>query len=272
MVDTTTWSTTGSCSPREVVLDVRDTIRAFAPHSSNTRLLRWSSVLDNEDGTGVRVALLDSGICQTHPVFEGAAIRGHDFTDSGDLSDRTGHGTKDAALIVGQGWRGVRGLAPACELLFAKITGDGMRGTDERTIARGIRWAISEEADIMILPVGRTAGSATVAREIRRARKVGIAIFCAAGNRGADTFLFPARLRDVKAVSAADSDGIPLSWCCQAEAVNYYAPGYGIWSVGPGGVAPVSGSSPATVLAGGIAILWLAWLRIRIPANSQRNA
>jgi subtilisin family serine protease len=250
-------------------IDLRDTLRAFAPQGTHERLLRWHPALDSIDGAGVRIALLDSGLCQSHPALRGARITARDFTRSGAIDDPSGHGTKNAALLVGQGSAtnvqaqnpALRGLIPASELLFGKIRHGTLR-SGEQTLVRGIRWAATEGADILVLPFGSITRSSLVAREIRRAMASGkLLIFAAAGNRGPTQLLFPARLRDVTAVSAAGRDGAPLDWCCQTSAVACYAPGDAVPAVGPDGFSPFSGSSPATVLAAGVVALWLGYSR-----------
>lgn len=245
----------------EIEPDVRDLLRNFAPESPDVRLLRWDPALDIENGRGIRVALLDSGILCALPVFCGARIKTRDFSGSGGVFDRTGHGTKSAALLVAQGYGQLRGLAPACTLLVGKVTGTGNPDTSARALAIAIRWAISNKADIVILPLGRALGSALVAQEICRAFVAGCSFFAAAGNRGPDVFLFPACLNGVTAVSAAGPDGVPLAWCCQDRRVDCYAPGHQVLSVGYEGPGTFSGSSPATVLAAGVAALWLSRMR-----------
>ena len=238
--------------------DVRDMMRKFAQGSRNPRLLRWDSALDTETGGGVRIALLDSGVLWEHPMFQGAYLKVRDFTGNGGVFDPTGHGTKNAALLVAQGRSWLRGVIPACTLLVGKVVRTGNPDTSARVLAQAIRWAVHNKVDIAILPIGRTQGSALVDREIRRALSAECALFAAGGNRGPDTLLFPARLEEVIAISAACPDGTPLSWCCQDCQVDCYAPGHEVLSVGLEGQGTISGSSPATVLAAGIAALWLA--------------
>lgn len=242
----------------EQVHDVRNLLRCFGPHLDNPHLLQWNSKLDAEDGAGIRVALLDSGIAWTHVAFRGAQIQARDFTGSGSVFDQTGHGTNNAALLVAQGHGCFRGIAPACRLLMGKVLNPASRTNSVRAIARGLRWAICKQADIVILPMGRTRGAAIIAREIRRALAHGCICFAAAGNRGPDTFLFPARLKGVTAVSAAALDGTSLEWCCQVSQVDIYAPGESGCFIGVGGCRAVNGTSAAAVLAAGVAALQLA--------------
>lgn len=242
-------------------LDLREWVRAFGVRAGSPRCLRWDPSLDDEDGTGVRVALVDSGLLWSHPMFEGARIQGRDFTGSGGLGDLTGHGTRNASLIIGQGRGWIRGLCPGCELLFGKALGSDESESSVRAVARGIRWAVAKGADVLVLPFGRRRGSAVVTREIRRAVDRGCTVFAAGGNRGPDEISFPAWLPQVQAVTGIGSDGKPLPICCARDEVNLYAPGHEVPAVDPDGYTTLSGSSPATVLAAGLAALRLASTR-----------
>ena len=243
--------------------DSRDLIRTFAPQGNESKLLRWDPNLDSEDGAGIRVALFDSGISFRQPVFHGALIKARDFTKSGGVFDPTGHGTKSARLLVAQGRGFFRGIAPACTLLVGKVLGTGDPDASVRATVRSIRWAVHEKAHIVILPFGRAHGSSLVAREVRRAVASGCVFFAAAGNRGPDMFLFPARLHDVLAVSAADPDGKPLEWCCQAPQVDCYAPGQ-VWSMRLKGIDTINGSS--------LELCWLqGWLLCSSPGNKDSD-
>ena len=68
-------------------------------------------------GQGVTVAVLDTGIDESHPVFAGKLISGKNFTKEGvndqDVRDRDGHGTHCAATVCGAQVGDVRvGVAP----------------------------------------------------------------------------------------------------------------------------------------------------------------
>ncbi|KAM3091345.1 S8 family serine peptidase [Phormidesmis sp. 146-12] len=238
----------------EGVSDLRKLLRDFTAATEGSQLLHWDVALDQEDGSGVRVALLDSGICLRHPLLQGAQIYALDFIGSGSVSDRGGHGTKSAALLVGQ--THLQGLAPACTLLFGKVLG-GDSGTSAFAIAQGIQWALSQGAQVIALPLGRRQSSRLIKQAVRQALAKGCKIFAAAGNYGADICLFPACLPGVVAVSATDLAGVPLAWCCQTQ-VDCYAPGQGVFPSHLAGGSSINGSSAATVLAAGVAALQIA--------------
>jgi subtilisin family serine protease len=251
-------STSDQLPKQGATIDLRQLLRDFTAQTNhnNSRLLRWNAALDREDGANVRVALLDSGIHLLHPLLKGAQLRTRDFTDSGGVFDRTGHGTKGAILLVGQNY--LRGIAPACTLLVGKVLGTGNSDSSAIALAQGIRWAIAEGVQVIILPLGRQQSSLLVKQSIIQALAKNCQIFAAAGNFGADICLFPARLLGVIAVSAVDLAGVPLSGCCQNSQVDCYAPGKDIFPSHLAGGSSINGSSAATVVAAGVAALEIA--------------
>ncbi len=110
------------------------------------------------DGTGVKVAVLDTGIDADHAAF--AEVREHilgtrrNFTASPD-HDANGHGTHCAATIVGRDVDGVRiGVAKGVtDVLVGKVLDDNGSGTT-KSILEGLKWAHSEGANIVSLSIG----------------------------------------------------------------------------------------------------------------------
>lgn len=112
------------------------------------------------DGTGVTVAVLDSGYDPTHPDLAGKVKAAASFTGTPDTTDRVGHGTHVAATIAGRGTAGQpggRGVAPGAQLLIGKVLGDNGSGDLSWTIA-GMEWAVQQGADVVNLSLGAPAG------------------------------------------------------------------------------------------------------------------
>ncbi|MCK5414251.1 MAG: S8 family serine peptidase, partial [Thermoplasmata archaeon] len=101
-----------------------------------TDLSAWSynSVTDEFEGwTGknVTVAVLDTGIDDSHPAFDGRLVRYYDYGRDGTV-DNSGHGTHVAGIVLGDGdWRvgdaGVdgkySGIAPEASLVVQDMYG-----------------------------------------------------------------------------------------------------------------------------------------------------
>ncbi|GAA2759195.1 S8 family serine peptidase [Actinopolymorpha rutila] len=108
------------------------------------------------DGSGVEVAVLDTGIDATHPDFAGRIEATRDFSGKGNVVDGAGHGTHVASTVLGSGAASdgrYRGVAPGAHLLVGKVLGDDGSGSMSQVI-EGMQWAASEGADIVNLSLG----------------------------------------------------------------------------------------------------------------------
>lgn len=105
-------------------------------------------------GTGVRVAVLDTGIDASHEAFRGVDLVQQDFSGTGN-GDRNGHGTHCAGTIFGRPVGGTRiGIAPGVtRALIGKVLADNGSGTSE-AIFRGIQWAAQEGAHVISMSLG----------------------------------------------------------------------------------------------------------------------
>ncbi|HEX8865751.1 MAG TPA: S8 family serine peptidase, partial [Lentzea sp.] len=79
----------------------------------------WAKGLTGKD---VTVAVLDTGVDETHPDLAGAVVESKNFSDSDTTDDRVGHGTHVASTITGEGK--YKGIAPDAKLVNGKVLGD----------------------------------------------------------------------------------------------------------------------------------------------------
>lgn len=103
------------------------------------------------DGTGVTVAIVDSGVERDHPAVGGKLIRsvrvepGEDdpvVLDDPEAIDVVGHGTACAGII--------HGLAPGADLISVRVLGPDNRGKGT-IFAAGLEWAIAQGASVINL-------------------------------------------------------------------------------------------------------------------------
>ncbi|HRI57429.1 MAG TPA: S8 family serine peptidase, partial [Anaerolineae bacterium] len=109
------------------------------------------------DGTGVKVAVIDTGIDPTHPDFGDRIIEAKDFTNTkpGGV-DGNGHGTHVAGTIAGSGEASgglYIGMAPQARLLVAKVLRDNGSGATSDVMA-GVDWAVQQGAQVLNLSLG----------------------------------------------------------------------------------------------------------------------
>jgi subtilisin family serine protease len=125
-------------------------------------------------GTGVTVAVLDTGVDPNQPDLAGSVTTGKDYTGSGEKAGSQFwgmHGTAVASLIAGHGHGphhadGVIGVAPAAKILSVRVTLESkdplLANTNTVTglpmsIARGIRYAVRRGAKVIELPMDPAA-------------------------------------------------------------------------------------------------------------------
>ncbi|MGW4501593.1 S8 family peptidase [Micromonospora sp. NPDC004336] len=120
-------------------------------------------------GKGVKVAIIDTGIDDTHPDLAGRVVSERNFIPAGrpgggtpdDARDGHGHGTHVASIVTGSGAASggrYRGVAEGVDLAVAKALDDAGGGTDSEIIA-AMEWAAGpQDAAIVSMSLG---GSAT---------------------------------------------------------------------------------------------------------------
>ncbi|MGP3927575.1 S8 family peptidase [Streptomyces sp. 8N616] len=141
------------------------------------------------DGKGAKIAVLDTGVDQTHPDLAGQEIAEKNFSDAADSKDRYGHGTHVASISAGTGAKSggtYKGVAPGARLLDGKVLGDEGSGEDSGIIA-GLEWAAAEGADIVNLSLGGpdSPGVDPLEEAVNRiSAEKGTLFVIAAGNEG----------------------------------------------------------------------------------------
>jgi type VII secretion-associated serine protease mycosin len=223
------------------------------------------------DGSGVTVAVVDSGVDRRHPQLRGRVSDGADFLDTrpdGTL-DCVGHGTAVASLIAAgppPGGVSFRGLAPGVEIVPVRVseqhTIDGE--TQGRTASAGqfaaaIRWAVdSGRADVLNLSVVLLRDEPAVRAAIAHALARDVVVVAAAGNAHGEgnPTPYPAAYDGVLGVGAINADGVKEEYSQVGDYVDVVAPGGGIAVAWPDGRYSVqSGTSYATPFVAATAAL-----------------
>ena len=169
------------------------------------------------DGTGIRIAILDTGIDSTHPDVSGKVIDAVDFSDDGTPDDLHGHGTHVAATAAGTGAASggtFKGVAPGASLMNIKVLNQYGSGWSSWIIS-GIEYATANGADIisMSLGGGPTDGNDPMSLAVDAAVDSGVVVTVAAGNSGDYYFSVstPGAARKAITVGASDKSD-SLAW------------------------------------------------------------
>jgi subtilisin family serine protease len=107
-------------------------------------------------GEGVKVAVLDTGVDQTHLDLASRELGEKNFSDAPDGVDRFGHGTHVASTIAGTGAKSAgkyKGVAYGANVLDGKVLNDNGSG-QESWIVAGMQWAVDQGAKIVNLSLG----------------------------------------------------------------------------------------------------------------------
>ncbi|MFD4944432.1 S8 family serine peptidase [Streptomyces sp. NPDC058409] len=113
------------------------------------------------DGTGTKVAVLDTGLDPNHPDLAGRVKQTQNFTDDPDAVDHHGHGTHVASTIAGSGAASggkYKGVAPGADLYIGKVLNSAGEGPQSGVIA-GMEWAVAQGADVVSMSLGSEAPS-----------------------------------------------------------------------------------------------------------------
>jgi len=143
--------------------------------------------MDGIDGTGIKIAIIDTGVDFNHPDLygwgpDGKVIGGYNFIHENQLPlDTNGHGTQVAGVIAADGQ--LVGMAPKAKILAYKVSEDG-EGVSSELITRAIEKAIDDGADIINISLGVNKTNSKIERAVNNALDKGIFVVTAAGNDG----------------------------------------------------------------------------------------
>ncbi len=227
--------------------------------------------LQQYDGTGVTIAVLDTGIDRNHPALAGRWLPGYDMVaDDPHPQDEGsglawGHGTHIAGIIAQ--------IAPASKILPVRVLDTNGRG-NTFTLAYAIEWAVNQGADVINLSLGTPYDSKILRETIAWAQTQGVSLVAAAGNSNSNKIQYPAGYPGVLSVTAVTESGTKAEFANYGNWIKLSTPGVGIVStiVGPNGsgYATWSGTSMATPFVSGALALALHQAPERTPAELRQ--
>ncbi len=229
-------------------------------------------------GSGVTVAVLDTGVRPNSPDLTGQVTVGPDYTAGANPPGYKPphlHGTYIGSIIAGHGSgpgraQGVIGVAPEAKILSVRVILDDQEpgfyvynlnaGYDD-AIADGIRYAVTHGASVINMSLGSTEATRSVRAALAYAIAHNVVVVAAAGNDGTrgsafTPYSYPASFTGVISVAAVSGSGTRASFSDQNSSVVVSAPGVNVVGDGPGtSYLSGSGTSPASAFVAGVAAL-----------------
>src|SRR5438552_3209637 len=147
-------------------------------------------------GTGVTVAILDSGVAADADLIEpeNRILASVNFADQRLASDPGGHGTHIAGIVAGNGNRSggeFTGVAPQANVVDVRVLGSTGSGRIS-SVVRGIEWVLAHRADYNIRVINLSFGAPAhlsyrldpMSAAVEIAWRRGLVVVAASGNGG----------------------------------------------------------------------------------------
>ncbi|MDD5656295.1 MAG: S8 family peptidase [Elusimicrobia bacterium] len=217
---------------------------------------------DKTMGRGVKVAVIDTGIDNSHPDLAPNVKGGFNALEGADpakFQDDQGHGSHVAGTIAAiKDGKGVVGVAPQADLYAVKVL-DSEGGGNYSTIIAGIEWCVKNGMQVANMSLGASEGTPALQEAIVKAQKAGLVILAAAGNDSGGPVGYPAAYPETIAVTASDNKDRFAYFSSKGPQTDFIAPGQDVKSVKMGGgYVSHSGTSMATPHMSGLAALAVA--------------
>jgi subtilisin family serine protease len=210
-------------------------------------------------GTGVIVALVDTGIDRNHPD-----IKDHIWTDTGEIADDNLDNDNDGLIDDVYGWNFLEGnnntldqrvdsqtsisghgtfiagliglVAPGAKIMpIRAFSSDGV--SDAFTVSQGIKYAVDHGARVINLSFGSTEDSQVMHEAITYAKQRGVLLVAAVGNENKGNDVgpqFPANWNlEVMGVAAIDNNDRKASFSNFGTNVSVVARGVNLISLYP---------------------------------------
>lgn len=194
----------------EKATEVTEAIRGLAWHVSQVHANDvWAyNGASGYDGTGVVVAIIDTGVNYNHVDLsdhmwnggDGYPNHGYDFySKDNDPMDEYGHGTHCAGITAGDGTSGTQtGIAPNATIMALKVFGGEGSEASTNDILEAMSFAVEHGADIVNLSLGSAGASGNVfyRQAFVNMMNANVVASVAAGNHGQnyDTYSLPANI------------------------------------------------------------------------------
>ncbi len=203
-------------------------------------------------GSGVRIAVLDSGYDVDHPDLP-TPVAAASFISGQSATDGHGHGTHVSGTVLARDDTNfVVGVAPQADLVIGKVLSNFGSGSSAAVTA-GIEWAVEQGARVINMSLGSGTPDTAMQDACAAALARGTLVVCSAGNGGNTTPNYPASFPECMAISSVESNNLLSSFSTFGPQVSLAAPGGSVLSLAPGGQAVWGGATRSGTLFQGTA-------------------
>lgn len=261
----------------------------------------------NVAGSGVTVAVIDTGVDPNHPVLKNVLLPGYDFTrNQSGGSEMSDVGVTQSTVAVLDGGQTAQVSQSTVAVLdqstVAVLDGNGFQAFGHGTMVAGIVHLVAPQAKIMPLKSFHADGTAynsdilraiyyaanhgakvvnmsfnyssysqELANAVNYANGLGVICIAAAGNSGTNVIVYPAALKGVIDVASTSNNDTPSAFSNYgAPPVLLAAPGEGVMTTYPFGTwAAGWGTSFSAPLVTGTTALLVSGTNV--PVTSQTS-
>jgi Subtilase family len=197
---------------------------------------KYKASEQGNNGAGITVYVLDSGVRSTHEELAGRVTEGFDFvTNSKTVSDCTGFGTHAAGVIAGKTY----GVAKQAKIVSVRIL-DCQNTARVSHVTSALEWIIlnvqfqpARQVPAIVYMRFHSGLNAEVDDAVRTITKFGIPVIAPAGDNGDSRYCnstSPAHAGRAIMVGSTDRDDRRSSFSNYGPCTNLFAPGRNITS------------------------------------------
>lgn len=219
-------------------------------------------------GSGITVAVLDTGVAKHEDlptirriVVDSSIDQGDNPGNPNDSDDVANHGTHVGGIVGARLGNGVGGAGIAPEATIMSIQISNGNGMSDANIAKAVRAAYRNGADIINMSFGGKFWDANEELVMKEALNAGVTLVCSSGNDNANVMNYPGTfdLPGLICVGAATRGGARAGYSNFGSWVDVLAPGSDIWSTAAGNhYVSWNGTSMATPVVAGACALYMA--------------
>jgi len=195
----------------------------------------WQKLNTNLKTNPIVIAVIDTGIETTHEEFKNKINpEGYNFILNNDnIYDVHGHGTNVSGVICAEinNFIGIAGIIDNLDVKILPLQAASNNGTlFTSDVIKAINYAIEKNVDIINMSIGVGSYSEILNETIQKAVNKGIIVIAGAGNKGTNSYNYPASYDNVISVGSIDENKNISYFSNYNDKVDIVVPGENIYT------------------------------------------